>query len=835
MKKKEKKQKLLQLTSTQLFSPFRDVKDGIIITKDKRYVKLLEFSPVNFGLRSHSEQDQIIHQFAAAIRTMPTRVQFKVVSRHADSSGFIDKIKADMEQEENEGCRRLQRDQINLISSVSAQQGISRKFYVAFEYEEPLGVKHSPSFEQVKSQLERETKSIASSMSQCGNELLSRDTSEYVLEQLYSIMCRREAEERPYGDREFEVISRYVEHYGPSIINDHYIPINDFICPKSIDAKSSPRYLVIDGLYYMFCYVPSSAYPTRAVGGWLSFLINMGEGIDIDFWFNKEAVESTQRKLQYMLRYNNLKIRDTEDTAQDYDGIVGAIEAGYYLKQGIANNEDFCYFGTAVTITATSLEELKYRYTEIRKYCVKKSLKLKTCWLQQLEAFTSTLPICAYDPGIWAKSRRNILTNSLASTYPFGSYEMSDENGILLGTNHDNGSLVYVDIFDTRKYNNANVAILGSSGAGKTYTLECMALRMRQRGIQVFVIAPLKGHEFRLACDAVGGAYVKIAPGSGNNINIMEIRKKEETEQDVLDMAIASTEQEESILMKKIQQLHVFFTLLVKDISYEEKQLLDEALIRTYENFGITSDNSSLLDPENSNAYRKMPILGDLHVTLGELPGAGRLYSILTRYITGSAKSFNQPTNVNLDNKYVVLDVSTLTDEMLPIGMFLALDYVWDKARESRLTKKVIFIDETWKLVGAKSSPQAANFVLEIFKVIRGYGGSAVAATQDLNDFFALDNGAYGAGIINNSKTKLLMKTEPSEAETVARVMELTSEETKEIKNLTRGTCLLAANYNHIFIDIKASNQEHNLITTDREDIAQMNRKASRATTRHKA
>ena len=272
---KEKKQKLLQLTSTQNFSPIRDVKDGIIITKDKRYIKLMEFSPVNFGLRSHSEQDQIIHQFAGAIRTMPERVQFKIVSRHADSSGFLEKIQRDMEQETSPGCRKLQRDQMELISSVSAHQGISRKFYVAFEYEQPAGLQHSPTFEQVKSQLEREARSIAVSMNQCGNEVLSRNTSEYVLEQLYSILCRREAQVRSFEEREFEVISRYVEHYGPTVVNEHYIPINDFICPRSIDAKASARHLVVDGLYYMFCYIPSGAYPTRAIGGWLSFLINI--------------------------------------------------------------------------------------------------------------------------------------------------------------------------------------------------------------------------------------------------------------------------------------------------------------------------------------------------------------------------------------------------------------------------------------------------------------------------------------------------------------------------------------------------------------------------------
>lgn len=157
-----------------------------------------------------------------------------------------------------------------------------------------------------------------------------------------------------------------------------------------------------------------------------------------------------------------------------------------------------------------------------------------------------------------------------------------------------------------------------------------------------------------------------------------------------------------------------------------------------------------------------------------------------------------------------------------PIGMFIALDYAWDKAREDRTQKKVIFIDETWRLVGPGSSELAAEFVLEIFKVIRGYGGSAVCATQDLNDFFALKDGMYGAGIINNAKTKMLMKTEPREASVVAQAMDLTREEAEEIKGIKRGTCLLAANTNHVFIDIKASKTEHDLITTDAQELRRL-------------
>lgn len=816
---KAKPKQLEQIVSTQSFSPIRDVKDGIIITKDGRFVKIMELSPINFGLRSYGEQASIISSFAKALRNMPNYIQFKVVSKRADVSHFIETIKNEMALEKNNHCKRLQQEQINLISSVGSTQGVSRRFFLIFEYEQKTGFQHRPTFDQVKQELEKEARNIAVDLEDCGNEFISVNSSdEYVLEVLYSIMSRSESSIRSARDREYEVIGRYAAGQMDFSRKDLHIPINDFIAPAIIDDRSSPRYLVVDDLFYMYCYIPGISYPVRALGGWMLLLINMGEGVDVDFWIHKENVATTQRKLQYRLRWNKVRMRETEDTSQDFEDLHGAIESGYYLKSGLSSGEDFCYMASLITITASSLQELNYKYEAIKRHCIRNDIRVKPCHFQQLEAWKSSLPICQCNSGIWAKARRNGLTRDLASAYPFVSYELADENGILLGANSNNGSLVFVDPFDTSKYNNANIAILGSSGSGKTYTLQCMALRLRQKQTQVFIIAPLKGIEFERACAAIGGSFIRIAPGSGNNINIMEIRKKTES----LDDFEADFVPEESILVKKIQQLHTFFTLLLKDITFDEQQLLDESLLKTYEKFGITSANDSLVDPK-TGAYKEMPILGDLYKTLEEMGRKdSRLYGVLTRYVSGSANSFNQPTNVNLDNKYVVLDVSSLTKETLPIGMFIALDYAWDKAREDRTKKKVIFIDETWRLVGPGSSELAAEFVLEIFKVIRGYGGSAVCATQDLNDFFALKDGMYGAGIINNAKTKMLMKTEPREALVVAKAMDLTVEEAEEIKSIKRGTCLLAANTNHVFIDIKASKIEHDLITTDAKELRRL-------------
>ena len=234
----------------------------------------------------------------------------------------------------------------------------------------------------------------------------------------------------------------------------------------------------------------------------------------------------------------------------------------------------------------------------------------------------------------------------------------------------------------------------------------------------------------------------------------MEIRKTDKSVDELLDGAPI----EKSELAAKIQQLHIFFSLLIPDMNHEERQLLDEALVKTYNQKGITHDNASLDDPQNPGHYREMPILGDLYEVLAASPETKRMANILNRLVHGSASSFNQQTNCDLSNKYTVLDISELSGDLLTAGMIVALDFVWDKAKENRTEEKAIFIDECWQLIGGGGNRLAAEYVLEIFKIIRGYGGSAICATQDLNDFFALEDGKYGKGVINNRVTNHLMK-----------------------------------------------------------------------------
>ena len=598
-----------------------------------------------------------------------------------------------------------------------------------------------------------------------------------------------------------------------------HIRMAHFIAPRGIDLTHR-NYIIMDGLYYSFLYIKGNGYPNKVRAGWMSSLINAGEGIDVDVFLKRENRSKTIDKVAQRIRLNRTKLKSMQDTSTDYEELAGSIQAGYFIKQGIANyNEDLFYMSVFVTVSARTYEELMWRKQQMTDMLKSMDMYVSDCSFQQEDALRTVMPFLQISPKLEKKSKRNVLTSGAASTYMFTSFEMSDDTGVLLGINRHNNSLCIVDLFDTKKNKNANLNLLGTSGAGKTFTMQLLALRMRMRGIQCYIIAPIKGHEFRRACNRIGGQFIKIAPGSPHCINIMEIRHTISPEMELIDELDYS--EMDSLLAQKIQQLMIFFSLLIPDMTNEEEQMLDEALIRTYGKFGITHDNDSVYEDRNAvpPKMKTMPILGDLHEELQKNEMAKRIAVIVSRFVTGSAQSFNQQTNVDLSNKYIVLDLSELKGKLLPVGMMIALDYVWDKIKSDRTKKKAIMIDEIWQLIGAGSNRMAAEFCLEIFKVIRGFGGAAISATQDLSDFFGLEDGRYGRAIINNSKNKIILNLEPDEAEFVRDTLKLTKTEIRSITRFERGEALICSNNSKVPVIIKASKEEQEMITTDRAEL----------------
>ena len=820
-KRKAGKRKPEKLSFTQDFIPIKNLEHGIIETTDGRYIKILEIEPINFMLRSEEEQYEIICSFASWLKISPVHLQFKSITRKADSDKHIAMLRKEMETEESEQCKKLSEGYIRLIKDVGSREALTRRFFLIFRYEE-LRRNENSDYGQICSTLLTAEQNARAYFMQCGNNILQpKDPDEATAEILYMFFNRRSCVEEPFHSRVDRIVLDTMAAKNKVIGIDPipHIRMAHFIAPRGIDLTHR-NYIIMDGLYYSFLYIKGNGYPNKVRAGWMSSLINAGEGIDVDVFLRRENRSKTIDKVAQRIRLNRTKLKSMQDTSTDYEELAGSIQAGYFIKQGIANyNEDLFYMSVFVTVSVRTYEELMWRKQQMTDMLKSMDMYVSDCNFQQEDALRTVMPFLQISPQLEKKSKRNVLTSGAASTYMFTSFEMSDDTGVLLGINRHNNSLCIVDLFDTKKNKNANLNLLGTSGAGKTFTMQLLALRMRMRGIQCYIIAPIKGHEFRRACNRIGGQFIKIAPGSPHCINIMEIRHTISPEMELIDELDYS--EMDSLLAQKIQQLMIFFSLLIPDMTNEEEQMLDEALIRTYGKFGITHDNDSVYEDRNAvpPKMKTMPILGDLHEELQKNEMTKRIAVIVSRFVTGSAQSFNQQTNVDLSNKYIVLDLSELKGKLLPVGMMIALDYVWDKIKSDRTKKKAIMIDEIWQLIGAGSNRMAAEFCLEIFKIIRGFGGAAISATQDLSDFFGLEDGRYGRAIINNSKNKIILNLEPDEAEFVRDTLKITKTEIRSITRFERGEALICSNNSKVPVIIKASKEEQEMITTDRAEL----------------
>lgn len=784
-------------------------------------------------LRSSEEQYNILSSFASWLKISPMKLQFKSITRKADSDKHIAMIRKGLSIEDNAQCKAMGEDYIRLIKDVGSREALTRRFFLIYQYE-AIGRSESDDYSKIYSMLVSAEQNARAYFMQCGNNIIQpQNPDQAVAEILYMFFNRRSCVDEPFTDRVNRVIIDTMAAKGKIIGIDPipHISVRHFIAPRGLDL-SHYNYIVMDGRYYCFLYIKGNGYPSTVRGGWMSSLINAGEGIDIDVHLSRENRSKTIDKVAQRIRLNRTKLKGMQDTSTDYEELTNSIQAGYYIKNGIANhNEDLFYMSVFVTISAKTYDELLWRKQQMTDMLKSMDMYLSDCRFQQEDALRSVMPFLQISPKLQKKTQRNVLTSGAASTYMFTSFEMSDDSGVLLGVNRHNNSLCIVDLFNTKINKNANLTMCGTSGTGKTFTLQLLALRMRMRGIQCYIIAPIKGHEFKRACSKIGGEFIKIAPGSPHCINVMEIRHTISPEMELIDEV--DYNDMDSMLARKIQQLMIFFSLLIPDMTNEEEQMLDEALIKTYNEFGITHDNNSLYADATCfpPKLKKMPILGDLHKHLLENPMTTRIAAIVSRFVTGSAQSFNRQTNVDLTNKYIVLDLSELKGKLLPVGMMIALDYVWDNIKADRVKKKAIMIDEIWQLIGASSNKLAAEFCLEIFKVIRGYGGAAIAATQDLSDFFSLDDGKYGRAIINNSKNKIILNLEQDEAQYVKDVLKLTRTEVRSITQFERGEALIHSNNNKVPVVIKASVEEKEMITTDRAELEAILRKRQKEAT----
>ena len=584
---------------------------------------------------------------------------------------------------------------------------------------------------------------------------------------------------------------------------DGSIKINDELAPAYINLKNS-KYIEIDNLFYAGLMVVN--YYREQNDLLLKSLIEANINMNISIFYEKQDQYKTIKDLTYHIGNVGVDIKENNTNREDIDiAIYTYNDAKYIRKEMQVNNEDLYFLYIYINIFADNTKDLEYYLNKIEGIIQSKGMLTRRANFREEQLFLSCTPICENNIDIKNSAKRNVLTSSLISTYPFISSSIFDEKGLFIGKNIYNNSLIFVDRYNTEKYKNANMCIFGTSGAGKSFYTKLLILRARLLGIEQFVIDPER--EYVNLTKELNGTEIRIGPSSKTYVNIFDIREE------------SLEDGEKGYLATKISKLIGFFNLIFGELNEEEKAILEEKIIEVYNEKSINFDDVSLFNENKNSIISKkfkssldMPILEDFYNILKNDKKTKKFSIKLNSFVKGSLNFFNNYTNVEIDNKLIIADVYELGEENLKYGMYLFTELFWDKIKINRKNKKAIYLDEIWRLIGVTSNKEVASFIYKIFKTIRKYGGSSVAITQDISDLFSLENGIYGKSILNNSSIKSFFSLEEDNIKILSENINLTEKEKIEIKSLKRGESLMFIGDDHILAKIECSEKEKNIV-----------------------
>ena len=400
----------------------------------------------------------------------------------------------------------------------------------------------------------------------------------------------------------------------------------------------------------------------------LKSLIETNINMNISIFYEKQDSYKTIKDLTYHIGNVGLELKESSPNRQDIDIAAFTYQDAKYIRKEIqVNNEDIYFLYIYIIVYAENIKELEYYLNKIEGITQSKGMQTRRANFRQEEAFIGCLPVMENPLLLKQSTKRNILTSGLVSTYPFISSTIFDEEGIFIGSNIYNNSLVFIDRYNTSKYKNANICIFGTSGAGKSFYTKLLILRYQLLGIKQYILDPER--EYTNLCKELKGTQIKIGPNSNTYINILDIRKE------------SIEEGESGYLATKISKLIGFFNLIFNGLNEEEKALLEEKLIETYKIKNITFNDDSLykknsekiLGREFKNS-KDMPLLEDLYHVLEKDEKTKKFKIKLIPFVKGSMKFFNNYTNIELDNNLIIADVYDLGEENLKYGMYLFTD-----------------------------------------------------------------------------------------------------------------------------------------------------------------
>jgi len=558
--------------------------------------------------------------------------------------------------------------------------------------------------------------------------------------------------------------------------------IQDVIAPSAIEVDFS--HIKIDDNYVRTLFV--TGYPRYVSANWLSPLINFNHSLDISMYVypsdSKDTLDNLRRRLAEMEAEINT---DIERGRIPQAATEAALEDAKALQEQLVKGaERFFQFSLYISISAESEKELDTVTSQVQSMLASLLIISKIASLSMEDAFKTTLPYCKDKLMI----TRNMDTTALSTTFPFTSSELSDNQGILYGINAHNDSLI---IFDRYSLENANMLVLATSGAGKSYAVKLEILRSLMFDTQIIILDP--ENEYEMVTKAVGGNYISFSTTSPHKINPFQIARPQESTEDEMGY--------------KYLFLMSLLKIMIGEMNPMEAATMNRALVLTYRQKNITDDPATHIQepPRMEDLYRALIGMED--------PSAKNLAARLERYVMGTTKGvFDQQSNINLDAPVTVFSLRDLADENRPIVMFMILDFVWTQVRKD-LRKRMLIVDEAWYLMRYEDS---AKILQGFVKRARKYYLGVTVISQNVDDFLS---SPYGKAIITNSALKLLLKQSSAAINQISEVFFLSQGEKQLLLSSGVGEGIFFAGQNHVAIRIISSPDEHALATSKPSEI----------------
>lgn len=568
-------------------------------------------------------------------------------------------------------------------------------------------------------------------------------------------------------------------------VSDQLLTLTDVIAPSAINI--GPRSVNVSGMSARVYY--AVAYPRYLTEGWMEPILNLEKELDISIVIHpidtSETLKKFQKKVAEVQSQINIKAEKGEVRDPQLEAAYRNLEE---LRDKLQQSEEKLFdVGLYITIYGENDAALNKAENDIKGILDARLVYIKPALFQQEQGIQSTLPLATDELLVHSKFN----SSPLSSFFPFTSFDLTSDTGVLYGINRHNSSLVLFDRFSLTNYNSVTFA---TSGAGKSYALKLEILRSLMFGTEVIVLDPEREYEY--LAEATGGRFFNISLSSDHHINPFDLPAPQQDENP------------RDILRSHIIELIGLFRLMLGGLSPEEETVLDLAIQETYALKDITGDSDF--------GSQEPPLLSDFEMVLAGMDGSASLIARLQKYTSGTWSGFmNQPTNVDINQKFVVFSLRDMEDELKTIAMYIITNFIWGSVRR-RMVKRLLVIDEAWWMM---KSEDTASFLFSLAKRGRKYYLGIATITQDVDDFL---RSPYGVPMITNSSLQFLMKQSPTAIDNIQKTFNLTDEEKFLLLESNVGEGIFFAGMKHVAIKVIASYTEDQIITSDPSQLLQI-------------